>query len=296
MTPAEPVHRAGFVALLGPPNAGKSTLLNRVLGEKLAIVTAKPQTTRSRILGILSRPGAQMMFVDTPGLHASTKRLNAALNDAVAEAAKDCDAAVLVVDALRGWQEAHDELVGRLQARGVPFVVALNKMDRCDDPSTIALPLEALGDATVVPVSARSGEGVDGLLDTVVDHLPESPALYPDDELTDRPVRWLCAELIREAAFEKLDQELPYSVAVEVVRFDESDPDRPVIHANLLVARDSQKRIVVGRGGRMVKAIGSRARARIERLLGTRVHLALFVKVDPRWLESAQRIEELGYR
>ncbi len=291
MAEPERAHRAGFVALLGPPNAGKSTLLNRLLGEKLAIVTAKPQTTRSRILGIVTRPGAQLMLVDTPGLHESTKRLNVALNEAVAEAAQDCDVAVLIVDATRGWQAAHDELLAGVRERGTPLVVAVNKIDAA--PAAAAL---ADLEAPVLPLSALTGEGVEALVEAAVSRLPESPPLYPDDDLTDRPVRWLCAELIREAAFERLEQELPYSVAVDVVKFDESRADRVVIHANLLVARDSQKRIAVGAGGRTVRAIGTRARRGIERLLGTKVHLDLFVKVDPRWLESARRIEELGYR
>jgi GTP-binding protein Era len=289
-------HKAGFVALLGPPNAGKSTLLNRLLGEKLAIVTAKPQTTRSRILGIVSRPAAQILLVDTPGLHDASRRLNVALNEAVSEAAQDCDVAVLLVDGRRGWEPAHDALLTKLRGRGVPVIVAINKIDVVvDREQALAVPL---ADASVptLAVSALTGEGVEGLFEAIERRLPESPPLYPEDELTDRPVRWLCAELIREAAFECLEQELPYELAVEVVRFDESRPDLITIHANLLVARKSQKGMVVGAGGRTVKRIGTRARRDIERLLGQRVHLQLFVKVDPTWLKSARRIEELGYR
>lgn len=291
------VHRAGFVALVGPPNAGKSTLLNRLLGEKLAIVTAKPQTTRSRILGILHRPDAQVMWVDTPGLHTSTKKLNQALNAAVEAALADCDVAVMLVDRTRGFEPAHADLLQAAQRHGTPVIVVATKCDLPAAPDALQEIARAAGVATqdVHAISARTGEDVNALVDAVVARLPESPPLYGPDELTDKPLRFLCAELVREAAFEALGQELPYSMAVEVLAFDESNPERVTIHANLLVARDSQKRIVVGRGGAMVKHIGTRARREIEKLLGRRCHLELFVKVDPNWLKSARRIESLGY-
>ena len=291
-----PTPRAGFVAILGPPNAGKSTLLNRVLGEKLAIVTAKPQTTRSRILGICNRPGAQILLVDTPGLHESTRPLNVALNEAVAEAARACDLALVLADRTRGWAAAHEELCTGLRATGTPFIAVATKCD-LETPSTVSWPPPELAGACArLEISALTGEGVEALLQEIVARLPESPPLYPEDALTDRPLRWLAAELVREAAFEALGQELPYSTAVEVVKFDESRPDLVRIHANLLVERNSQKRIAVGTGGEMVKRIGTRARRQIERLLSQRVHLELFVKVDPRWLKSAKRLKGLGYR
>jgi GTP-binding protein Era len=289
-------HRAGFVALLGPPNAGKSTLLNRLLGEKLAIVTARPQTTRSRILGIVNRPGAQILLVDTPGLHESSKQLNVALNESVAEAAKECDVAVVLIDANRSWETAHDRLMSGLRARGVPVLVALNKIDLVADPASVLETAQASAAASVLAISAQTGEGIVELLRQIEAALPESPALYPEDALTDRPVRWLCGELIREAAFECLEQELPYSLAVEILEFDERRSDLIKIHANLLVARESQKRIVIGAGGRTIKGIGMRARQNIQRLVDNRVHLEIFVKVDPNWLKSARRFEELGYR
>ena len=289
-------YRAGVVALLGPPNAGKSTLLNRLLGEKLAIVTPKPQTTRSRILGVLTRPTAQLMLVDTPGQHESSKRLNVALNEAVQEASQDCDLAVLVVDALRGWESAHQQLLTRLRKRGIGVVVALNKIDRLPGKDSPRLSEADEAQLPVFPLSARTGAGVETLLQAIEAQLPESPPLYPEDHLTDRPVRWLCGELVREVAFEVLDQELPYSIAVDVVQYADHPRGGVSIHANLLVARESQKRIVVGAGGRTIRTVGSRARQRIERFLGEPAHLNLFVKVDPRWLENARRIEALGYR
>ena len=289
-------HRAGFVALLGPPNAGKSTLLNRLLGEKLAIVTAKPQTTRSRILGILTLPQAQILLHDTPGLHDSPSRLNTLMNESVLEAIHDCDVGVLLVDRAGGWMSIHERLLTDLRASRKPFVLVGNKSDLGDHHALSWPPVNLREGEQLSSISALTGEGVPQLLDAIVAVLPASPPLYPEEELTDRPIRWLCAELIREAAFECLDQELPYQMAVDVVQFDESDAQRVVIHANLLVGRESHKRIVVGAGGRMVKGIGMRARKSVESLLGTRVRLELFVKIDPAWLKSARRIHELGYR
>jgi len=284
-----PEFRAGVVALLGRPNVGKSTLLNRILGEKLAIVTRKPQTTRSRILGIHTRDDAQVLFVDTPGLHAGEKALNIALNEQVHEAAEDCDVALLLCD--RRWEDAHRELAQRLRARGAAVLAVGTKSDLPGEPS--GWPPEQVDLA--LRVSAKTGDGVDALLDAVVARLPASPPLYPDDELSDRPLRWLAAEEVREAAFESLSQELPYSLAVEVIEFDESREDLVRIRANLLVERDSQKAMVIGRGGSMIKRIGTRARPPIEKLVGTKVHLELRVKVEPKWSKRPNRLKQLGY-
>lgn len=285
--------RAGFVALLGPPNVGKSSLLNALLGQRLAIVSPRPQTTRSRILGILPRGDAQILFLDTPGRHHGTKTMNNALNAIVDEAARDCDVALLLVDSTRGWSEVHDELVRALAPKAAALVVVETKADL---PSARAgTPIPAALAAAVVRVSARRKQGLEGLLDAIVEKLPASPPLYGEDELTDRPVRWLCAELIREAAMKLLDEELPHSIAVQLHSYDESDPKLVRIRADLLVERESQKRIVVGQGGRQIKQIGIRAREAIEAFVESRVHLELFVKVDPRWSQSARRMAELGY-
>ena len=287
--------RSGFVALLGPPNVGKSSLLNRVLGQRLAIVSKKPQTTRSRILGILPRDGAQLLFLDTPGRHKSPKKLNEALNSIVEKAARDCDVACLLVDRVLGWTEVHDELAEALARQRRPSLIVGTKSDLPRAQSS-DWPIEAApNDWPALTISSRTGQGVDGLLDVITQNLPASPPLYGEDELTDRPMRWLCAEMIREGVFEMLDQELPYSMAVEVLRYDESNPKLLRIGANLLVERDSQKRIVVGKGGSMVKKIGIRARRSIEAWVDCQVHLELFVKVDPNWLKNGRRIEELGY-
>jgi GTP-binding protein Era len=288
-------HRAGFVALLGPPNAGKSSLLNAVLGERLAIVSPRPQTTRSRILGILPRAEAQILFFDTPGRHRGEKKLNAALNAVVEEVARDCDVALLLVDRSTGWSEIHEELATALDALQRPTLLVGTKSDL---PAAQARPWPLTEAPDAWPqwaVSAREQSGLDALLDAIVERLPLSPPLYGEEELTDRPMRWLCGEMIREVLFQVLDQELPYTMAVEVLRFEDKGRGIVRIGANLLVARDSQKRIVVGKGGAMIKRIGIRARGAIEDWLGQRVHLELFVKVDPAWLKSPRRMEELGY-
>ncbi len=288
-------YRAGFVAILGPPNAGKSTLMNRILGEKLAIVTAKPQTTRSRILGIHTIPGAQILFVDTPGLHEGGKLLNTALNEAVEDAARKCDVGVILVDLTRGWQEVHQQLREKLAQFKKPTIVIGTKCDLVGASKRVELPAADDEPATMLRVSGLTGEGTVELEAAIVEQLPESARLYEDDVLTDRPVRWLAGEFVREAVFEFLGQELPYTMAVDVIKYKERAADLVEIHANILVMRDSQKRIVVGKGGAMVKRIGIRARLQIEQLIGSRVHLRLFVKVDPKWLKSARRIDALGY-
>jgi GTP-binding protein Era len=292
---AERTYRAGVVALLGRPNAGKSTLLNHLLGEKLAIVSHKPQTTRSRILGILTRPEAQLLLLDTPGLHASEKALNRAMLEMIEEATRGCDVALLLVDPQRGFGDDHRSLLATLARRQTPVVLVATQ---CDRPACAERPWPPPGApavAAALRISARTGEGIEELLQATVGQLPEGPALYPEDEITDRPLRFLAAELVREAAFDALSQEIPYSLAVEIDRFDESNPARVHIDARLLVERNSQKRIVVGAGGEMVKRIGTRARQDIERLLDTPVHLALWVKVDPRWSKHPKRLKSLGY-
>ena len=281
-------HRAGVVALLGRPNAGKSTLLNRLVGQKLAIVTAKPQTTRSRILGISSLPDAQVLWLDTPGLHGGSGRpLNRALNALAEGAADDCDVALVFTEPGRELPPELAALRERLAARGAAVLVVASKADLG----------EAAGEGADFRVSGKTGEGVEALLAAVVERLPVAPPFYDDPEqLTDRSLRWLAAECVREAVFEALEQELPYSTAVEIESFDESRPDLVRIRAQLLVERESQKRIVIGSGGAQVKAIGKQARESLEALLETRVHLELWVKVEPEWAKRPRRLAALGYR
>jgi GTPase len=282
---ASPPHRAGVVALLGRPNAGKSTLLNALLGQKLAIVTAKPQTTRSRILGVLTLPNAQLMLLDTPGLHDASRPLNRALNTIAEDVADDCDVAVLLVDPRAPWDAAHTALRERLERRGTPVLVVATKADLGLEP-----PPEA-----ALAISATTGAGLAALLERVVALLPEAPAHYDADTVTDRTLRFLAAEEIREAIFEELAEEVPYSVAVEIDEFDESKPDGVRIRATLWVERDSQKGIVLGQGGRKIKAIGQRARRAIGELLEGPAHLSLWVKVDARWARNPKKLAALGY-
>jgi len=283
-------HRAGVVALLGRPNAGKSTLLNRLLGQKLAIVTAKPQTTRSRILGISTLPDAQVLWLDTPGLHGGAGRpLNRALNALAEAAAEECDLALLLVDPEHGLDAELGAVRARVEQRGAGVIVVASKADRMARPSP--------GPPPDFHVSGRTGEGVAALLAAVVARLPIGVRLYDDPEqLTDRSLRWLAAECVREAAFEELEQELPYSTAVEIESFDESRPGLVRIAARLLVERESQKRIVVGSGGQQVKQIGKRAREALEALLESQVFLELWVKVEPEWAKRPRRLTALGYR
>lgn len=290
----EPDHRAGVVALLGLPNAGKSTLLNRLLGEDLAIVTRKPQTTRSRILGVLTRPGAQLLLYDTPGLQRGSDALSGSMREAVDAVARDCDVALVLLDPARGWRPAHGDLLERVSAGGgQPLLVGTH----VDVPEAAAAPWppEPAGGIPAFRVSGRTGTGVEALLDAVVARLPAAPPFYAEDALTDRPLRFMVAERVREAAYQELSQELPYAVAVEVRAFDGSRKDRVHIEADLIVERATQKRIAIGAGGRMVKAIGTRARRAIEPLVGRPVHLALFVKVEPHWARHARRVRALGY-
>jgi len=284
-------HRAGVVAILGRPNAGKSTLLNQLLGEKLAIVTAKPQTTRSRILGILSQENFQILFFDTPGMHESAKPLNVALNELVDSAAKECDLGLLLVDPYGGWGEDHVALYAKLLARSCPVIVVATKVD-LENRRKIEWPPDA---PEMRAISAKTGAGVRELLEEIAEQLPVSPPHYPEDQLSDRPMRFLAAELVREAAFEELGQELPYALAVEVVEYDEKRTDLVRIRADLLVERRSQKQIAIGKGGQVIKRIGIRARREIEELVGNQVHLELWVKLEPRWAKQPKRLKTLGY-
>ncbi|MBW2245474.1 MAG: GTPase Era [Deltaproteobacteria bacterium] len=283
---ADRPHRSGVVALLGRPNAGKSTLLNRLLGQKLAIVTSKPQTTRSRILGILTRDDAQLLLLDTPGFHESPKALNRLLNEVVDEVADDCDVAVILVEARRGWDEGHAALLERLKARKAAVVVVATQCDL--GPPSERVPAD-------FQISAKTGDGIDAFVEALVGHLPEGPAYYDAESVTDRSMRFLAAELIREAVFEALEQELPYETAVEIEAFDESDPSLTRISATLLVEKKSQKGMVVGKGGQMIRQIGTAARHALAEMLETRVHLELWVKVEPRWTKRPNRLKSLGY-
>jgi GTP-binding protein Era len=291
-------HRAGSVVLVGRPNVGKSTLLNALVGTKVAIVTPKPQTTRTRVVGIRSVPGGQAVFVDTPGIHAARSPLNRRLVETARRALDETEAAVLVVDASAGVVAGDRELAAELAASRRPTVVVLNKMDRVARPRLLPLMAELgtlLPDREIVPACARRGENVDTVLGAVVRMLPEGPPLYPDDEFTTEPARLLAQELVREQVFLATRDEVPYGTATLVERFEEK-PEQgvTVIAATVLVARPSHKAILIGTKGERLRDIGTRARHELEALLGTRVYLELFVRVEPGWTDNPRRLAELG--
>jgi GTP-binding protein Era len=292
--------KSGLVALVGRPNVGKSTLLNALLGQKLAIVSDKPQTTRSAVRGVLHRPEGQIVLVDTPGLHKPRTLLGQRLNDLVRGTLAEVDLVVHLVDAAAGVGAGDRFLAAELATVATPRFCVVNKMDAASR-AKIAAALQAaagLGDyAEIVPVSARSGEQLDLLVELILRHLPEGRPLYPEGHTSDEPEQHLVAELIREKALAVVRDELPHSVAVLV---EEMGPDREredllVIRANLFVERSSQKPIVLGRGGSVLRDIGTRAREELEALFGTKVYLDLRVKVAKEWQRDPRQLSRLGF-
>jgi GTP-binding protein Era len=292
---------AGTVAILGRPNVGKSTLLNRIVGEKLAIVTPKPQTTRNRIVGVWNGAAGQIVFVDTPGVHGARKGLNRFMVEQALGAIGEVDAALLVVDATDPRPgEAERLILDGLSSAAKPVTLALNKVDKVKDKGTLLPALAAWNDVTtfsaIVPISATRGTNVDQLTGELCRVLPQGAPLYGPEMLTDRTERFLAAELIREQLFLRLKQELPYAIAVVIESWEErADRGDVVIDSSILVERDSQKGIVVGKGGVMIRDVGTSARAEMATLLGRPVHLRLQVKVSPDWTTSPDALARLGY-
>jgi GTP-binding protein Era len=292
--------KTGFVSLVGRPNAGKSTLLNRLVGTKVSIVTPKVQTTRRRILGITVRDAAQLVFVDTPGIFAPRpgRPLERAMVKAAWRGAEDADLAVLVVDARRGLDADTRTILDGMSERGTRAALAINKLDLVAPPTTLPL-IQKLDQSgrfeRVFIVSALTGEGCDDLLAWLLEVLPEGPWLFPEDQLSDLSQRAMAAEITREQLFLQLHQELPYSLTVETEGWTEAvDGSEIRIDQTIYVQRPSQKAIVLGKGGRQIKAVGQAARAELERILGVRVHLFLYVKVRERWPLDPERYRELG--
>lgn len=298
-------YRAGFIALIGPPNAGKSTFLNAVLGEKIAIVSPKPQTTRTSITGIHTTDAEQVIFLDTPGIHAARGKLNRFLVDAAWGAVQESNGVALFLDGAKyaGNTKALERdlrpLAARLGTMGVPMVVALNKVDQIKPKERL---LGLLADCAalwpgveLVPVSARTGEGVETLLKVIRDFLPIGPPLYPEDQMSTASVRFLASEIIREKLFLGLDQELPYNVAVEIENWEElPEQNMTMIAATIYTSKNSHKGMIVGRQGQNLKKVGQQARQEIKSLLGCKVHLELWVKVREGWTEDGQFMTSLG--
>jgi len=297
-------HRAGFAAIVGRPNVGKSTLLNRLLGQKLAIVSPKPQTTRSRILGVVTRPGAQVALLDTPGLHAARGGLNARMVQQALQTLSEADVALFLIEAATpAIDAATRKAFEQVKAANKPTLLVINKIDEVPRPQLLPIIDRWRREHSfteVYPLSALTGENVEGLLDAVARHLPEGPKLFPEDQWTDVPERDLSAELVREQILRQTEQEVPYSAAVVVEEFDESEREvgprgLTRISATVLVERDSQKAILIGRGGARLKEIGSRAREQIEKLLGCKVFLSLHVKVEKDWTQTSRGLRRAGY-
>lgn len=284
--------KAGIVTVVGKPNAGKSTLLNRIIGQKLSIVSPKPQSTRDRVVGIRSEGDVQMIIHDTPGLLNPRYALQRAMRTTALEALDDADVIVYLVDATEGPPEALEAAAGLERAPKAPVLVALNKVDRISASGRERLATAA---PTAIFVSAANGDGVKELLEAAASHLPESPFLYPEDEISTQNMRFFVAELVRETALEQLSDEVPYSIACEIEEFREEKS--PVyIRAVLHVERDSQKRILIGAKGQQIRSIGLAARAKVESFLGQSVYLDLWVKVLPNWRKNANAMARFGYR
>jgi GTP-binding protein Era len=290
-------HKSGFVAIVGRPNAGKSTLLNRLVGQKVAIVTSKPQTTRNRIQGIVTRPDGQIIFIDTPGLHSPDSALGRQMMHEVAAALEGIDVLLLMVDASRNTPHADDLLLERAKRFSGKTILALNKVDGL--PKQTLLPLieafhKACEFAAILPISALKGNGCEDLLSEVFRLLPEGEPYFPEDQVTDQPERFLAAEIVREKAIQSMYHEVPYALAVKVEKFEES-PKLLRIEATMNVERDSQKKILIGRKGEMLKKIGTQARKELEVLFDTKIYLGLFVKVVPNWRENPHSVRELDW-
>ena len=295
---AEPDFRSGFVAVVGRPNVGKSTLINAVMGKKVTIVTSRPQTTRHRILAVRTAEHTQIIFVDTPGLHRNAgKAMNRMMNRTAASALADADLVLFVIEAGR-WTEEDDDVLKRVRSAGVPAIALLNKIDEVHPKDRLLQAIDELSQrhsfVEIIPISARKRDNLDVVLGSIPNHLPESPPLFPAETQTDRGPEFFAAEIIREKLTVQMRQELPYGLTVQIERYEQEQ--RGIgIHAVIWVERDSQKGIVVGKGGRMLKKIGKEARLELAEALQQPVHLEMWVKVKDNWADNEKDLMSLGY-
>ena len=295
-----PNFKSGYVALIGRPNAGKSTLLNRLVGEKIAAVSNKPQTTRHKIQGIVTSADGQIVFVDTPGVHKPGYLLNRRMMSAVHDAILSVDLIILMRDASVSTGNGDKFVLDLVKESGKKAVLVLNKIDKIKDKNAL-LPLIELysGEyefAEIIPVSALKGDAIEILLNQIVKHLPEGEPIFSEDEMTDQPVRLIVSEMVREKILDKTGEEIPYVTAVVTEMFDETNPDLPKIYCAIYVERASQKKIIIGKGGAKIKEIGERARRDIENLLGRQVFLKLFVKVVEDWRNQERDLNQMGIK
>jgi GTP-binding protein Era len=289
--------RAGFVAIVGRPNAGKSTLLNRFVGQKVAIVTSKPQTTRNRIQGIVTRPHGQIVFIDTPGIHSADSALGRQMMHEVAAALEDIEVLILMVDASHPQVHVEEVLLEKAKRFAGKTILVLNKVDRLPKPKLLPLITafsKAFDFSAIVPISALKGDGFVELEKEIFRLLPQGEPYFPEDQITDQPQRFLAAEIIREKAIQLTYHEVPHALAVIVDKYEEL-PKLLRIEATLHVERDSQKKILIGHKGEMLKKIGTQARKELEEALETKIYLGLFVKVMPDWRENPQRVRDLDW-
>ena len=291
--------KSGYVSILGAPNAGKSTLLNRILGEKISITSKKPQTTRNRILGVLHRSSSQMIFFDTPGVFQAKDKLNVRIVDAAFSALGDADVVLVMVDVSKPDPNAERFLVKKLQNQNRPVILALNKIDLIKKSGLLEIIEKwstVYGFKDVIPISARHGTQVDELIAAMEEVLPPGPPFFPEDTLTDVPERFIVAELVREQVFRMTGEEIPYATAVTVDTFKEKKGGRLIsIEATIHLERSSQKGIIIGKNGAKLKQIGTRSREQIEQLLGTKVFLKLFVRIQKNWRKDTKAIRRFGY-
>jgi len=291
-------HKSAFVAIVGSPNVGKSTFINFIVGAKVAIVSVKPQTTRNKIVGIVTGDDYQMVFLDTPGVHEPKNKLGEYMVKTAMDSARDVEAVLFMVDAKYGLGERDKGILTKLVKGGLPIVGAVNKIDIAQETAAEKLcdELKELGLAKVYPISAKTGEGVVVLMAVLKDYLVEGPRYYPDDEYTDQPERAIAAEMIREKALNRLHEEVPHGVGVTIEKVHQrTDKDIVEVNATIICERNSHKGMIIGKGGKMLKHIGMDARADLEMLFGCQVFLQLFVKVADNWRDSRRVMKELGY-
>ncbi|HBX75633.1 MAG: GTPase Era [Acidaminococcaceae bacterium] len=293
-------HRTGFAALVGRPNVGKSTLMNGMVGEKISIMSDRPQTTRNRIMGILSTDRAQIMFLDTPGIHKPMHKLGEYMNQAAIGALNQVDVVLFVVDASEKKGAGEKFIIEHLKKVNTPVLLVINKIDKLDDKSKLLGIMQSYKDdlqfAAVIPISALQQDGFADLEEEIVRHLPEGPSIFPEDELTDQPMRVIAGEMIREKVLRNTHDEVPHAIAVEVDEYKERVNGSVFIRATIFVERESQKGIVIGAKGSLLKKIGQEARHDIETLTGCSVFLDLWVKVQADWRNKSKLLKELGYK
>ena len=294
----EPVRRCGMLTICGRPNVGKSTLINALVGEKIAIVSNKPQTTRNRICGVLTRGDSQFVFLDTPGLHKARSRLGDYMVDVVKKSVADVDGILLLVEPIPNVGGPERELIDQIRRLGAPAVLVINKIDTVEKPELLAV-MEAYGKVhdfnAILPVSAKRRDGLEELLDVLTGFLPEGPQLFPRDAVTDQPERQICGEILREKLLYCLDKEIPHGTAVELTRFSERDSGIIDVNATIYCEKASHKGIIIGRQGSMLKKISTMARADMERFMGTQVYLETWVKVKENWRDNLNLIKNFGF-